>query len=151
MATTDPIEWIKDVVARDAEVIEVPTPDGATYYSLTNQQRSDAAEILRVAELARLKTLTGNELAAEILVNPSMAVREEVSRRLTVVKAVLAQQDPDPKQVGWPEGYHRCTGSNMPPEGIPCNCVHGVDHSEEFFEVPFGGSPRVSGNTKEQE
>jgi len=33
---------------------------------------------------------------------------------------------------------HKCFGEGYPPGGIICLCVRGVDHDEEYFDVPIG-------------
>lgn len=136
---TDPIEWIKDAIERDdAE----SGPERLV--SLTNDQRLDAKNILQIAEIQRLSILSSEELSHELLTRNSMAVREEVAKRLNRPDPVAHIQPASGiLRSSVPDGYHLMTGNGLPAGGVPCNCIHGTDHGDEFFEVPPGQPARV--------
>jgi hypothetical protein len=132
---TDPIQWIK-------LAIDALNPDGPL--------RGDGYAIIAVAEQQRIAAMSDEELSKAIADGDTRRVTmEEAARRLAKPKPTVFPDFPgehvvttQPSRPGVPDGYHLTTGPGLPPEGIPCGCIHGEDHDERFFEVPPGGAPR---------
>lgn len=119
MTVTDPIQWMKNM-------LEYPT------VLLTNAEIADGNAILRAAERQRIGSLSLGQLAAELGGTPSPELIAEAARRLSAAPAPTPQPASAAKVS---ETSHACTSPDFP-EGIPCFCVHGVDHDESLFDVP---------------
>lgn len=143
---TDPIEWIKSAVQLDEA------------HELGVAMHNDAAGILEIAEAQRIGILTLDELQDAIVnAKEPRAYLVEVTKRLAQYTQRLGGTEipnnisPDQSFVV-PPGAHVCTGPSLPPGGIPCLCIRGEDHTEEFFEVKIGGkSHPINGPTEVSE
>lgn len=129
---TDPVEWIREVMTFPTKPLSPP-------------QVADGNAILQAAEAKRMESLTDEQLADELNNDELnvLAVRE-AGRRLTMPKTGLAYDTPSlTARPGLPPGFHLTTGPGLPPDGVPCGCIHGSDHDERYFEVPPDGEPRT--------